>query len=449
MKTLADSLLQQEAQAPMEEECASDDDTPIEHCAAYAAAKPGYCLLCGKKLKSLPASTPRNKQNAFRDNIHSQCVAMLKKHSDYDAQTWMKTPKKVRATLCVLTMLQVWLEVQQQPITKRIKKAHAAAPEATMADAPQGEYESDTECDQILYDHVVKGFNKHRDSKVGQNLEIGSRIAVEWHNSDNTPYWANAIVTGKAPFLDGKYATCEWTVQYDVSHEIVDHLLWPPPKNGSSKHYNWKLLRPPQVDTGVPMQQQQHTAAAMPERMSLYVKSSTPQVTTKPNDTPLESPQSNAAPTPAATPLVLNVAHHVQVQALPSQGSMPPPPPVPLHALQARKPPQVSKGAQQFDKGSNDEWLKGPKNKNNPPPVPKETEQSSNPTTATKFHNIDLSNVITRYWGNHEQSEQISPEQKEENKRTTAETKKDIEKQNLADFCKKDGGQYASWLNLG
>ena len=67
----------------------------------------------------------------------------------------------------------------------------------------------------------------------------------------------------------------------------------------------------------------------------------------------------------------------------------------------------------------------------------------------TKFHNIDLSNVHTRYWDKHGQSEKISPEQKEENKRTTAETKKDIEKQNLADFCKKDGGQYASWLNLG
>ena len=47
------------------------------------------------------------------------------------------------------------------------------------------------------------------------------------------------------------------------------------------------------------------------------------------------------------------------MQALLS-GSMPPPPSVPLHEMQAKKPHQVSKGAQQFDKNSNDEWLNRP-----------------------------------------------------------------------------------------
>ena len=51
--------------------------------------------------------------------------------------------------------------------------------------------------------------------------------------------------------------------------------------------------------------------------------------------------------------------HDVQVQALLSE-SMPPPPSVPLHEMQAKKPHQVSKGAQQFDKDSNGEWPNRP-----------------------------------------------------------------------------------------
>ena len=111
--------------------------------------------------------------------------------------------------------------------------------------------------------------------------------------------------------------------------------------------------------------------------------------------------------------------HDVQVQALLS-GSMPPPPSVPLHEMQAKKPHQVSKGAQQFDKDSNDEWPNRP--------------------------NMSFGSCWNECY---KQSKSFSGKQKEENKRTTTETKKEIEQQNLADFCKKDGSQYASWLNMG
>ena len=116
--------------------------------------------------------------------------------------------------------------------------------------------------------------------------------------------------------------------------------------------------------------------------------------------------------------------HGVQVQALLSE-SMPPPPSVPLHELHAKKTLQVSKEAQQltlqvskeaqqFDKESNAEWLNRP-------------------------------NMLL---GSSKQSTSFSGKQKEENKRTTTETKKEIEEQNLADFCKKDGRDYASLLNM-
>ena len=110
--------------------------------------------------------------------------------------------------------------------------------------------------------------------------------------------------------------------------------------------------------------------------------------------------------------------HDVQVQALLS-GSMPPPPSVPLHEMQAKKPHQVSKGAQQFDKNSNDEWLNRP--------------------------NMPFGSCWNEYY---KQSKSFSEKQKQENKRTTAETKQATEAQDLADFCKKDGSEHASLLNL-